>query len=236
MRFLLPGLGLLSLLAAGCAGTAASPAAKTILFNGNDLSGWDGDPRFWSVEDGAITGRTTGENRPRENTFLIWRGGELEDFDLTLKVRIRGNNSGVQYRSRDLGGWVVSGYQCDLGTGGPRHYGKLSEERGRRWLAQAGQKVVVQRDGRIDVVGAVGNAAAIRQGMPPWEWVDVEVLARGNRLVHKVNGSVTVDVTDNHETAAARRGILALQIHHGDPMTVQFKDLRLRRRDGQDSR
>lgn len=197
------------------------------LFNGRDLSGWDGDPRFWSVEGGAITGRTTPANRTDENTFLIWRGREVSDFELRLKVRIRGNNSGIQYRSRDMGNWVVHGYQCDLGAGGPRHYGKLSEEKGRRWLAEAGQKVRIDPDGSINVIGKVGDSDVSAHGIPEWQWVDVIVIARGDHLVHKINGVTTADVVDRHSTASSRRGILALQIHSGDPMAVQFKDIRL---------
>src|SRR5262245_35659542 len=84
------------------------------LFNGKDLAGWDGDPKFWSVKEGAITGMTTPENPAKGNTFLIWRGGTLKDFELRLQFRIQGGNSGVQYRSKDLGKWVVSGYQADI--------------------------------------------------------------------------------------------------------------------------
>jgi hypothetical protein len=199
------------------------------LFDGKTLTGWAGDARLWSVEDGSITGRTTAEVTTKENTFLIWRGGELADFELRLKVRIRGNNSGIQYRSADKGNFVVHGYQCDLGTGGPRHYGKLSEEKGRRWLCEAGQRVVIDADGKINVVGKVGDAAAIEKGMQDWQWYDVTVTAKGNHLVHTVNGQVTADTTDNDATHAATRGILAFQIHAGDPIEVQFKDIRLKK-------
>jgi hypothetical protein len=199
------------------------------LFDGKTLAGWDGDPRLWSVEDGAITGRTTAGKRAAQNTFLIWRGGELADFELHLKFRVRGNNSGIQYRSIDKGNWVVHGYQCDLGTGGARHYGKLSEEKGRRWLAEAGQRVVIDPDGKISVVGRVGDAAAIERGMPEWEWVDVTVAARGNHLVHTVNGQVTADAKDNDVKHASAKGILAFQIHAGEPIEVQFKDVRLKK-------
>jgi hypothetical protein len=231
-----PRIVLLVLLLASCAEkgdptrtNAAAPDDRFVpLFDGKTLTGWDGDPRLWSVEDGAITGRTTTEQKADGNTFLVWRGGELADFELRLKVRIRGNNSGIQYRSMDKGKWAVHGYQCDLGTGGPRHYGKLSEEKGRRWLCEAGQRVLIDADGKINVVGKVGDPAAIEKGMPEWEWVDVTVVARGNHLVHTVNGQVTADTTDNDAKRAALKGILAFQIHAGDPMEVQYKDIRLK--------
>ena len=73
------------------------------IFKGKDLSGWDGNPKFWSVQDGAITGKTTPENPTKGNTFLIWRDGTVDDFELRLKFKIVGGNSGIQYRST-LGG------------------------------------------------------------------------------------------------------------------------------------
>ena len=87
------------------------------IFNGRTLDGWDGNPKFWSVEDGAITGRTTKENPTKGNTFLIWRQGPVDDFVLRLKYKIVGGNSGIQYRSREVDSWVVAGYQGDFEAG-----------------------------------------------------------------------------------------------------------------------
>lgn len=228
---------LLLVLLASCAASERDAAKKTdapddgfvTLFDGKTLAGWDGDPRLWSVEDGAITGRTTAEKTTKQNTFLIWRGGELADFELRLKCRIRGNNSGVQYRSTDEGSWVVRGYQCDLGNEGARHYGKLSEEKMRHWLCEAGQKVVIDPDGKINVIGKVGDAAATEKGMQDWVWYDVTVTARGRHLVHTMNGQVTADTVDNDAKHSALKGILAFQIHAGEPIEVQFKDIRVKK-------
>jgi hypothetical protein len=147
-------------------------------------------------------------------------------------VRIIGNNSGVQYRSREREKWSVVGYQCDVGAGRSdrgSHYAKLSWEGGGRQtpLCQAGEKVVIHRDGRRETLGAVGDAEAIRAGMKEGEWYEFTVIAVGPRLVHKVNGRVVVDATDE-EGARAESGILALQIHSGPPLLVQFKDVRLK--------
>ena len=87
------------------------------IFNGTSLEGWEGTPEFWSVQDGAIVGQTTAENPTKGNTFLIWRQGTLDDFELRLKYRITGGNSGVQYRSKDYGDFVVGGYQADIDSG-----------------------------------------------------------------------------------------------------------------------
>ena len=87
------------------------------LFNGKDLSGWDGNPELWSVEDGCITGKTTGPEQLTYNQFLIWRGGVVKNFELRAKMKQAGNNSGIQYRSREfpeIGKWSIGGYQCDV--------------------------------------------------------------------------------------------------------------------------
>jgi type 1 glutamine amidotransferase len=197
------------------------------LFNGKDLSGWEGDPKFWSVQEGAITGQTTPENPLKQNSFLIWRGGTAGDFELRFSYRIVGGNSGVQYRSKDLGNWVVGGYQADL-EAGKTYTGILYEERGRGILAQRGQKTVVDASGKVNVVGSVGNADEIQAAIKNEDWNNYVVTAQGNHMIHKINGRVTVDVTDEQVDKRAMSGILALQLHAGDPMRIQFKDIRLK--------
>ena len=198
------------------------------LFNGNDLSGWEGNPKFWSVRDGAITGQTTVENPTQGNTFLIWKEGTLEDFELRLSYRIVGGNSGIQYRSKHLGNWVVGGYQADI-EAGKTYSGILYEEKGRGVLAKRGEKTVVDAAGKVRVTGAVGDPAALQAAIKPEDWNDYAIVAQGNHLVHKINGRVTADVTDEQPDKRAMSGILALQLHAGPPMTVQFKEIRLKR-------
>ncbi len=213
---------------------AAADDGFQSIFNGKDLTGWDGNPKFWSVEDGAITGRTTRENPTPGNTFIIWRGGTVSDFELRLLYRIvpgddRGfGNSGIQYRSKDFGNWSVGGYQADIEAGD--HYsGILYEERmSRGIMAERGEKVVWTADGKKQVVGKTGDPKAIQDAIRKGDWNEYVVIAQGNHLVHKINGHVTVDVTDNDPQKQARSGILALQLHAGPPMTVQFKDIRLK--------
>ena len=96
---------------------AGSEAGFRSLLEGNELGGWDGDKRLWSIKDGVITGRTTADPPLKANTFLIWREGIVDDFELHFSYRILGGNSGVQYRSKDLGNWSVGGYQADLEAG-----------------------------------------------------------------------------------------------------------------------
>jgi hypothetical protein len=199
------------------------------LFNGKDLAGWDGDPRFWSVKGGAIAGQTTKENPSRSNTFLVWKGGEVGDFELRLRARITGNNSGIQYRSRvsDPKAWKVVGYQCDFG-GGPTHFAKLSDEGGLAPFCLTGEKVVISPDGKREVVESLGiDPGDLKKGLSEGVWYDLTVIARGDHLVHKVNGRVTIDCV-NRGPRSSKNGILALQIHGGEPMIVEFKDIQLK--------
>src|SRR5256885_945532 len=86
------------------------------IFDGKTLDGWDGDTKFWSVKDGAITGETTKENATKHNTFIFWKD-PVGDFELHVKCREVGGNSGIQYRSKRLDDHVAAGYQCDMGPG-----------------------------------------------------------------------------------------------------------------------
>ncbi|MDF2440107.1 MAG: hypothetical protein JWN98_1091 [Abditibacteriota bacterium] len=225
--------------------TSSLHAAEKQLFNGNDLSGWEGLTDLWSVQDGAITGKTTVEKPANGNTFLVWKDGdkfgEVSDFELNLKFKILdkdgntkgGGNSGIQYRSKvvDSKNWVVAGYQADFEVG-KSYSGILYEERGRGILAQRGQKVVI-REGdapntpKIEKTGEVGVSEEIQAAIKPGDWNEYKIIAQGNHLQHFINGKATIDVTD--ETAVgAKSGVLALQLHAGPPMTVQFKDIVLK--------
>jgi len=210
------------------------------LFNGKDLTGWDGNPKLWSVQDGAITGKTGSdpENKIKHNTFLVWTNGNVEDFELRFSYKMIGGNSGIQYRSKIVRtgefGPVVGGYQADF-EAGTTYSGILYEEQGRGILAQRGQKVVVKADEadakkhKVEVTGSVGDSKQIQASIKKEDWNDYVVIAKGNHLQHFINGMQTVDVTDEHEAKAAKSGVLALQIHTGPPMTVQFKDIRMKK-------
>ena len=198
------------------------------MFNGKDLSGWRGDTTRWSVQDGAITGKTTADNLLKYNTFLIWEGGQPADFELRFKYRIVGGNSGVQYRSRviDEDKFVVSGYQADIDSS-PRYSGILYEEKARGIMAERGQKVEVGADGQKQV-SELGNKDALQKKIRNEDWNDYTVIARGNHVQHFINGELMSEVIDNQADKAAKSGIIALQVHQGPPMTVQYKDLRIK--------
>jgi len=195
------------------------------IFDGKSLKGWEGKD-FWSVEDGAITGQTTKEKPTKGNTFIVWNG-KLEDFELKLKFRIVGGNSGIQFRSENLDDFVVKGYQADFDSAG-NWTGTLYDEKGRGVLAKRGSKVVVDENGKKEVVGKTAPEKEILESIKKEDWNDYHITAKGNHIVQKVNGLVTVDVTDNQVSDAETSGILALQLHAGPPMLVQFKDIQLK--------
>ena len=208
------------------------------LFDGKTLDGWDGNPDFWSVADGAIRGQTTKEKKTRGNTFCIWKGGVVEDFELRLKFRIENGNSGVQYRSLGLGKWVVSGYQAEV-CNKKGKVGFLYHEKGRGYLCNVGQKVEVTKDGKKNVVGKLGDPMELTKTYQEKGWNDYRIVARGNHIVQYLNGVQTIDLVDNqlddgtgeggpNRKAGRLKGILALQIHAGPPMTVEFKDIKLK--------
>ena len=137
------------------------PEGKSI-FNGKDLSGWEGAAGLWSVEDGAITGKTTEADPIKNNTFLVWKEGKVGDFELTLEYRIQGGNSGIQYRSQlvDKEKFIVGGYQADIDSGA-RYTGINYEERGRGIMADRGQLVQVTAAGEKKVTGSSGDAGEL---------------------------------------------------------------------------
>src|SRR5262245_30225789 len=172
------------------------------LFNGKDLSGWDGNPKLWSVQDNAITGQTTADNPAKGNTFLIWTNGTVADFELRCSFKlVPGDdkgfaNSGIQYRSKvlDPANWVVGGYQADM-EAGPIYTGILYEERLTRGIMAArGEKVVWDKDSNKKVVGSLGTGDELGALVHQREWNDYVVIAQGNHLQHFINGRQMVDV------------------------------------------
>src|SRR5437660_1539214 len=213
-----------------------SEAGFQKIFNGTDLTGWTGDPRLWSVKDGATTGQTTKENPAKGNTFLIWNNGEVGDFELRCSFKLTANNeqgfsnSGIQYRSKvlDPEHWVVGGYQADM-EAGPTYTGILYEERMTRGIMAArGEKVIWDKDCQKKVTGSLGKSEELQAAIRKEDWNDYLIMAKGNHLQHFINGKQTVDVIDDCESKRAMKGVIALQLHQGQPMTVQFKNMRLK--------
>jgi hypothetical protein len=213
------------------------PAGMQQLFNGKDLTGWDGDPKLWSVKDGVIHGETTEANPASGNTFLIWKDGRLKDFDLRLSFRCTNtNNSGIQYRSRHItdgktkNNWVVRGYQHELRneTKLPSVSGFIYDEGGKRGRICLVGEQANWADGKKNVTGALIDQAGFEKLFKLDDWNDVVIIARSNRIQHYLNGTLILDFTDNDPDLALSEGILALQLHAGRPMTADFKNIRLR--------
>ncbi len=213
------------------AAATTAPAQEdgfTSIFDGKTLEGWDGDPDFWRVEDGAITAQTTKEKPLQANTFIIWREGELADFELKIEYRIFGGNSGIQYRSFEVEGqkWVIGGYQADLDAAN-EWSGVNYGEKFRNILAKCGEEVVIGEDGERKVVGSVGDSEELRSGIKKEDWNEYHIIAKGNHLVQKINSVLMSELTDNDKIARAS-GLLALQLHTGAPMKIQFRNIRVK--------
>lgn len=204
---------------------AAAAKGPKELFNGKDLSGWEGDPDVWSVEDGVIVGRTKADAPLKNNEFLIWKGGDVDDFNLKLQYRIEGGNSGIQYRSKvlDPSKWIVAGYQADIDSG-PTYSGILYEERERGILAKRGERVTIDRDGKT-TSETFGDAAKLQNSVHTDDWNDYVIEAHGGHLKHTINGKVMSEITDHDKQHRAKSGVLALQVHAGPPMTVKFRKI-----------
>lgn len=208
------------------------------IFNGQDLSGWDGDPRLWSVRDGVIRGETTAENVANGNTFLIWTGGRPGDFDLRMSFRCTEvNNSGIQYRSQRVtegnprNDWVVRGYQYEIRNEQdfPNVPGFIYDERGtRKRICLVGEQAVWDADGKQVIRDDLIDQDGFRELMRIDDWNDVVIIAKGNHIRHYLNGKLILDFTDEHPELALREGVVALQLHAGKPMWAEFKDIRYR--------
>ncbi len=230
------------------AGTAAEiERGFTAMFNGNDLTGWEGSPGAWRVVDGAITAESTPENPCQRAHYLMWRGGKPGNFELRAEFRLQGpgGNSGIQFRSRELPNWDTSGYQADI-ENGDQWTGCLFEHT-RGGVAMRGEKVVIAKDGKKTVSpvavpekvqqlmagnGAAGGklslSAALLRQVKPGEWNSYTIIARGPDITLKINNIVMCQVTDQQAGAAVKDGVIALQMHPGPLMKVQFRNLRIK--------
>ena len=208
------------------------------IFDGKTLTNWDGDPAYWRAEDGAIVGETSEANALKENTFIIYRGGEPADFELKVEFRISNTNSGIQYRSVQLpqgtaagnstiaGKWVLKGYQADIDIAN-QFTGMLYEERGRGFLAPRGTTGYAS-DGQRGAIGALETSDALKSYIKDKDWNQFHVIARGGTLIHILNGHVTALFVDDDVKNRTLKGLLGFQIHVGPPMKVEFRNIYLK--------
>lgn len=233
---LTPAFLFIGLFALGCTSVRGPlPDAEGFisLFDGQDLHEWETpDLSYWSIEDGAITG-TISESHPcTVNQYLVWRGGEIGDFELKLLHRLSGSpgiNGGFQFRSLLLPDHDVAGYQVDNNHDTPWLV-RLYDEHGRHDLALRGESVRLGLNLKRDIApieGVAGQPAHFRLD----EWHEYHLIARGNHVELRIDGVKSAEFFDEDPTVRDLRGILALQLHSGPPMKAQFKDIRLKRLD-----
>lgn len=220
------------LLISGCAHLPIVPApGGEPIFNGKSLHGWSApDMSYFSVEDGAITGTTTTAHNPPRVQFIVWQGGEVRDFELKFEFRIFGGkaNSGMQFRSQVREFGLVHGYQADMDGAGKYLGGIWDEYSPRGSLAARGQSVVIAADGQRTVT-ALPGAADLLKGLNLQQWNEYQIKAVGPAILLRINGQVVATLVDHEVGKAAADGVLAMAVIPGDPMKVQFRNLRLKR-------
>jgi hypothetical protein len=215
------------------------------IFDGKTLTGWEGDPVYWRVEDGAIVGEITADKLLKTNTFIIWKGGTPKNFELTLEYKITTDgNSGINYRSEQLSDvpYALRGYQADI-DGKNRYTGQNYEERRRTTLAYRGQTTIINGtdDPKAAVRDFVKNNAwtkmevkksmdkdSLQTFIKTDDWNLVHLIIKGNRLQHYVNGVLMSDVTDNDKVNSKMSGLLGVQVHVGPPMKVEYRNIMLK--------
>ena len=201
------------------------------LFDGKSLEGWDGDPVYWSVKDGVIVGEVTPETLLKRNSFLIWNGGKVGDFELVVEYRVSAQgNSGINYRSvitPDLK-WALTGYQGDI-DGGDRWSGQNYEERGRTFLAYRGQSVVLKPDAKPELVKAIGEKDVLQKSIKKEDWNIYRIVAKGNVMKHYINDVPMSEVEDLDPKLRVAEGYLGVQVHVGPPMKIEYRKIELKK-------
>lgn len=199
------------------------------IFDGKSLEGWDGDPSFWRVEDNAIVGQTTAAKQPKQNTFIIWRGGKPANFELKLEYRLTGFNSGIQVRSVELPDikWAMKGYQADM-DGAQQYTGQIYEERGRGFLAMRGQFTYIGEGKKPGVAGSLGDDASLKEVIKSADWNGFHLIARGNALTQILNGRVMSMLIDDDAAVRKMDGLIGIQAHVGPPMKIEVRNIRIK--------
>lgn len=196
------------------------------IFNGQDLTGWDGKPGAWKVEQGALTAESTPENPCKAPHYLVWRGGQPADFELIADFRLSAaGNSGIQLRSLALADWDTSGYQADM-SGDGALVGFVYEHR-RGLIAGRGERVLMSSEGKREVQ-RLADPDELLKVYRQEAWNTYRIICRGPEITLFINGKLMCQFTDRDPKHAAFRGVIALQMHPGPPMKIEFKNLRLK--------
>jgi hypothetical protein len=206
----------------------------TPIFDGKSLDGWEGDPKYWRVENGVMTGEITPETIIKSNTFLIWRGGSPGDFELKVDYRITsGGNSGINYRSvvvpdpvTPTNKFAMRGYQFDI-DGQNRYTSQNYEEKGRLFLGTRGQMTHVVGGRKPVLLSSLGDPAALATFITT-DWNAIHITVRVNVLIHSLNGHVMCVVVDDDVPNRTANGLIGVQVHVGGPMKIEYRNWRLK--------
>jgi len=221
----------------GCSALKTPDSGFHPIFDGKTLAGWEGDPKYWRVENGEIIGEITPATIIKVNTFLIYTKEQPADFELKAEYRISAKgNSGINYRSTrvDTLPYALKGYQADLdgkdkyNLGYPRYSGQNYEERGRQFLALRGQRTVIE-NGKPRLADSIGTKAGLLKAIKYDDWNELHIIAKGNNLKHYINGVLMSEVTDNDPANRKMSGFIGVQVHVGPPMKIEYRNFMLKK-------
>jgi len=200
------------------------------IFDGKSLAGWDGDPKYWRVQNDCLVGEVTPETLLKQNTFIVWQGGTPGDFELKTEFRVSNRgNSGINYRSEkyENNSYALRGYQADI-DGPNRYTGQNYDEKGRTFLALRGDIARVDADGKSRIIGSVGDKKELSSFIKNDDWNEYHLIARGNVMIHILNGKVMSIVIDDDPKGRRFDGRLGVQVHTGPPMKIEYRNIRLK--------
>lgn len=209
---------------------AFDPTGFTPIFDGKTLTDWDGDPKYWSVIDGKLLGTVTPETLLKENSWIVWRGGVVENFELVLDYRVSPQgNSGVGYRLAVVAGkpFAVRGPQADI-HGAEMFTGICYEENGRRLLASRGQSSWIEPGGQPRVIAQFAHPGELQALVRQHDWNRYHLVVRGNHAQHFLNRVLMSEVHDHDEANRMHSGLVGVQVHVGPPMTIEYRNISLK--------
>ena len=211
------------------------------LFDGVSLKGWDGNPKFWRVENGAIVGESTPTN-PSGNSYIVYRDLVARDFTLKFEIKVEGDGgSGIQYRSQtglpwlanispavtaNVGpvnlNWMMTGPQADFWPSRVYTGQFYSENTPMRILAWRGQVVEGFGARSKTLVGTIADRAALGTVVKANDWNQYVVIARGGTFVHVVNGQLmAVMIDDDPASSNNQPGRFGIEIEATTKVSVR---------------
>jgi hypothetical protein len=202
-------------------------AEEVSLFNNKDLTGWDGPPGVWTVENGALVAQSTLEKPCKTDTYLVWKGETPSDYELSADFRLSAQgNSGIQIRSENLPHWKTSGYQADM-TGDGSLVGFVYHHK-RGLIAGRGQRVLVAPDG-TKTIEKIATPEELLKSYKQGDWNTYRIVCSGPEITLYVNSVMMCQFTDKDSKFATTNGVIALQMHPGPPMKIEFKNIILKK-------